>query len=67
MLADERDGSRTHSHSAVSAPLGGPGVPGTGTHPVCSSHIGKSRLHSHLYPLLHEEGGHAGSGTAQPV
>ena len=51
----------------VSAPLGCPGVPGTGAHPVRPSHLGESGLHSYLYPLFHEEGGHAGSGTAQPV
>lgn len=45
----------------------GPGVPRTGTHPVCPSHFGKSGLHSHSYPVCHEERGHAGGGTIHPV
>lgn len=51
----------------VAGSQGGPGVPRTGTHPVCPSHLGKSGLHSHLYPVFREERGHVGGGTVHPV
>lgn len=46
---------------------GPPGVPGAGAHQLRSEDPPQQELHHAVHALLHEEGGHAGGGSAQPV
>lgn len=46
---------------------GAAGVPGAGSDQLRPEDPPQQELHHAVHALLHEEGGHAGSGPAQPV
>ena len=42
-------------------------MPAAGFDPALVANVNQKRLRSHLHAVLHEEGCHAGSGSAVPV